>query len=120
MGDQRKKRVYGRVACHGPTIEGKIHIIHSVNDLKDFKLNEILVAKYTSPEYLPAMVKSSAIITDEGGVTSHAAIIARELNKPCIVGTSHASHTFNNGDYVKVDTSHSLVETTDRSSQTRS
>lgn len=112
MGGQKKK-TYGRVACHGPAIKGNVHIIDSASDLKSFKLNEILVAKYTSPAYLPAMVKAAAIVTDEGGITSHAAIIARELNKPCIVGTSNASYTFNTGEFVKVDTSRSSIETID-------
>ena len=57
----------------------------------------------TSPDYVPAMQRAAAIVTDEGGITSHAAIVARELGLPCIVGTVHATKSLKNGDRVEVD-----------------
>ena len=57
----------------------------------------------TTPDYVLVMKKVAAIVTDEGGVTCHAAIVSREFNIPCIVGTSNATKVFNDGDLVEVD-----------------
>ncbi len=62
--------------------------------LKEFEKN---------PEYIPAMKKAIAFITDEGGITSHAAIVAREMNKPCIVGCGNATTSLKDGDSVEID-----------------
>jgi pyruvate,water dikinase len=64
----------------------------------------ILVTTTTDPEFMPAIKKSSAIITDIGGLLSHAAISAREIGIPCIVGTENATKILKNGDLVEVDT----------------
>lgn len=63
----------------------------------------------TSPEYVPAMKRSGAVITDEGGLLSHAAIVARELGKPCIVGTKIATKVLKDGDLVEVDANKGVV-----------
>jgi len=63
----------------------------------------------TQPEFLPAMKKASAIITDEGGLTCHAAIISRELGIPCIIGTKIATKVFKDGDIVEVDATRGIV-----------
>jgi len=57
----------------------------------------------TMPDFLSVMAKAAAIVTDEGGVTCHAAILARELHKPCVVGTKIATQVLKNGDYIEVD-----------------
>jgi pyruvate, water dikinase len=57
----------------------------------------------TTPDYLPAMYKAGAIVTDEGGVTCHAAIVSREFDIPCIVGTQNATSILKDGDQVTVD-----------------
>ena len=64
----------------------------------------------TSPDFLPAMKKSAAFITDEGGITCHAAIVAREMKKPCIVGTKVATKKLKDGDFVEVDADHGIVK----------
>jgi pyruvate,water dikinase len=64
---------------------------------------EILVVPMTTPDYLPAMQKAAAFVTDEGGVICHAAIVAREMKKPCVIGTKKATTVFHNGDIVEVD-----------------
>lgn len=62
------------------------------------------------PEYmLPIMKKSAAIVTDEGGITCHAAIVARELKKPCIIGTKITTQMLNNGDEVEVNANQGLI-----------
>ena len=58
----------------------------------------------TSPELVPAMHKAAGIVTDEGGVTCHAAIVSREFNIPCIVGTGNATKVFKDGDFIEVNT----------------
>jgi phosphoenolpyruvate synthase/pyruvate phosphate dikinase len=63
----------------------------------------ILVCPMTLPDYVPAMKKARAIITNEGGITCHAAIISRELKIPCIVGTKIATQVLKDGDRVEVD-----------------
>jgi pyruvate,water dikinase len=63
----------------------------------------------TTPEFLPSMRKAKAFITDEGGVTCHAAIMAREMQKPCIIGTKNASKVLKDGDMVEINTKTGVV-----------
>ncbi len=63
----------------------------------------------TRPDYLPAMKKASAFVTDEGGITCHAAIVAREMKKPCIVGTKIATKILKDGDEVEVDANAGMI-----------
>ncbi|PIZ52209.1 hypothetical protein COY27_01065 [Candidatus Woesearchaeota archaeon CG_4_10_14_0_2_um_filter_33_13] len=67
------------------------------------KDGEILIAAMTRPEYVPLMKKAKAVITDEGGVTSHAAIVSRELGIPCVIGTKIATKIFKTGDVIVID-----------------
>jgi len=64
---------------------------------------DIIISQATSPDLISAMEKASAIVTNTGGLICHAAIIARELQIPCIVGTIHATRVFKDGDLVEVD-----------------
>jgi pyruvate,water dikinase len=73
------------------------------------KKGEILIASMTRPEFLPAMQKAAAFVTDEGGITSHAAIVSREMKKPCIIGTKIATKVFKDGDMVEVDANKGIV-----------
>ncbi len=76
---------------------------------KYFKINEILVTSMTTPEFVPLMKRAKAIITDEGGLLCHAAIIAREMEKPCIIGTKIATQVLKDGDLVEVDAEKGIV-----------
>lgn len=67
----------------------------------------------TRPDYVPLMHKAGAIVTDEGGLTSHAAIIARELKVPCVVGTRLAMRVLKNGDRVEVDAINGVIKVID-------
>ena len=84
-------------------------IRHSVS-LSKIKDGDILVAVTTHPEYVPAMKKSAAIVTDEGGITSHAAIVARELGKPCIVAAKNATRVLKDGDRIEVDAFRGIIK----------
>jgi pyruvate,water dikinase len=64
----------------------------------------------TRPEYISAMKKAAAIVTDEGGITCHAAIVSRELKKPCIIGTKIATKVLKDGDLVEVDADKGIVK----------
>jgi pyruvate,water dikinase len=92
----------GRVAYKG-TITGRVRIVKVKDKMLFFKKGEILVAPMTTPDYLSIMKKAAAFITDEGGALCHAAIIARELKKPCIIGTKIATQVLKDGDLVEVD-----------------
>jgi len=102
QSEESGETIVGTVACKGIT-EGVVHIIRNKADLNEFQKGEILVAEKTQPQYVMAMTKANAIVTDVGGVTSHAAIIAREFGIPSIVGTKNATKLLKNGDRIKVD-----------------
>lgn len=71
--------------------------------------DEVLVCDMTTPQYVPLMQQAAAIVTDRGGILAHAAIVARELGKPCIVGTKHATMHLKNGQQVEVDATQGVV-----------
>jgi len=100
--------VSGIVGCSG-RVQGKVQVIKRKEDIIRFKPGAVLIAVTTNPEYVPAMQKACAFVTDEGGLTSHAAIVARELKKPCIVGTKIATKVFKDGDSVEVDAEKGVV-----------
>ena len=103
--------VVGVVASKGKgqPVRGKITILLDPSNVEDFTDGEVLVAPMTSPEYVFAMKKAAAVITDAGGLTSHAAIVSRELGIPCIVGTKIATRVFKDGDVVEVDAERGVV-----------
>lgn len=103
LGNKKINIIKGMPACTGKVI-GKVFLISRPEiDLNKFSQGNILVTSMTSPAFVPAIQKSKAVITDEGGLTSHAAIVAREFKKPCIVGTKVATKMLKNGDLVEVD-----------------
>ncbi len=94
-------------------ISGIARVLLSVDEMEKFNDGDILVTKMTAPDWVPIMGKARAIITDEGGLTCHAAIISRELGVPCIVGTSSfgqkATETLKDGETITVDAKNGLV-----------
>jgi len=103
------KELKGSIACSG-VAGGTVHIIHFRDQINTFKEGEILVTEMTNPDFIPAMRKAAAIITDEGGVMCHAAIVAREMNKPCIIGTKIATKVLKDGDLVEVDADKGIIK----------
>ena len=79
-----------------------------------FQDGSVLVTGMTRPEFVPLMKRASAIITDEGGITCHAAIVSRELKKPCIIGTKIATQVLKDGDLVEVDADNGVVRILER------
>lgn len=92
---------------------GVVHVIDDPKDIDQFKKGEILVTLMTSPDWVPAMKKAAAIVTNNGGMTCHAAIVSREMQIPCIVGTKSkkvaATDAFKTGDVVTVDATNGIV-----------
>lgn len=88
---------------------GKVKIIHKIDELDKIKDGDIMVTAMTTPDMVPAMKRSNGIITDEGGVTCHAAIISRELGIPCVVGTSDATENLKENSKVTIDGKKGLV-----------
>lgn len=99
---ERSTNLTGIIAQNG-IATGKIKIVNTLNDMKGFEKGEVIVSINTNPALMPALILCSAIVTDEGGTLSHAAIIARELKKPCIVGTKNATKILQNGYLVEID-----------------
>ncbi len=108
----RKVIVKGLPASPG-NVAGKVHVILDPSRIDEFKEGEILVTEMTAPDWVPAMKKAKAIVTDSGGMTCHASIVSRELGIPCIVGTKSrgeaATTTIQDGIDVTVDATHGVV-----------
>jgi pyruvate, water dikinase len=82
---------------------GRVHVLTAVVNSSELRDGEVLVARMTSPDWVPLMRRASAIVTDAGGMTSHAAIVSRELGIPCVVGTRDATRVLTTGTVVSVD-----------------
>lgn len=98
----------GQTAFPG-LVRGKVKIVHSVKDLDKVQHGDIMVAITTNPDFMPAMYRALAFVTDVGGITSHAAIVAREMKKPCIIGTKFATKLLKDNDTVEVDANKGFV-----------
>jgi pyruvate,water dikinase len=105
---ERKVIVKGLAASPGIAM-GKARVLLDIKDAKEFKKGEILVTRMTDPDWVPVMKVASAIITDEGGITSHAAIVSRELGIPAIVGTKDATKLLRTGQEITVDATRGVV-----------
>ena len=103
-----KKALTGTPASVGKA-QGKVNVVLNVSQILKFQEGNILVAPFTNVNYLPVMRKAKAILTETGGLTSHAAIVARELKKPCIVGIKDLIAVLKDGDMVEVDAGKGIV-----------
>jgi phosphohistidine swiveling domain-containing protein len=88
---------------------GKARIVFDPSRADPFNEGDILVTGMTRPEFLPLMKKAAAFVTDAGGMLSHAAIVARELKKPCVLATENATKTIKDGDLIEVDANRGTV-----------
>ncbi|MFH1276632.1 MAG: PEP-utilizing enzyme [Candidatus Woesearchaeota archaeon] len=100
--------VKGQSAFEGK-VKGIVRIVYDPSNVNEFNEGDILVAPWTRPEYLPLMKKAAAFVTDGGGILSHAAIVARELKKPCVISTKNSTSVFKDGDEVEVDANKGIV-----------
>ncbi len=107
---EEKKNILKGVIGNKGYAKGKVSIVFGGKKIEKVKKNDILVCTMTSPTFVPAMEKAGAIVTDEGGLLCHAAIISREMNRPCIIGTKIATQVLKDGDLVEVDANEGVVK----------
>ena len=98
----------GQCACLGKAV-GRVKIILGPADMSKMNEGDVLVAIATNPDVVPAMKRASAIVTEQGGVTCHAAIVSRELGVPCVIGTKIATKVLRDGEMVEVDAGKGIV-----------
>jgi phosphohistidine swiveling domain-containing protein len=106
--------IKGQTGCRGKA-KGKVCRVMGHSDFGKIKKGEILVSPMTMVDFLPEMKKAAAIITDEGGMTSHAAIVSRELKIPCVVGAKIATKVLKDGDLVEVDADKGIIRVIEKS-----
>ncbi|MFA6100168.1 MAG: PEP-utilizing enzyme [Patescibacteria group bacterium] len=101
--------IHGATAYPG-VVRGTVRVIAAQNiESAEIEPGEILVCVNTDVRFLPLMKKAAAIVTDKGGILSHAAIISRELGKPCVIGTKNATQILKDGDQVEVDATKGVI-----------
>jgi phosphohistidine swiveling domain-containing protein len=106
---KNSKEIKGTAASKG-IYKGIVKLILSRKDFNKLTKGDILAAEMTRPDFLPIMKLAGAIITDEGGLTCHAAIVSREMEIPCIVGAKNATRILKDGDLVEVDANKGVVK----------
>lgn len=106
---QDQTELKGSVAFKG-VISGIVKVVMVAHEIDKVEKGDILVAPTTAPSFIFGMEKAAAFVTDEGGITSHAAIVAREMKKPCIIGTKIATKVLKDGDFVEVDAEKGTVK----------
>jgi phosphohistidine swiveling domain-containing protein len=98
----------GQCGCQGYA-KGTVKIVNVIEEMEKVHDGDILVSISTQPDLVPAMKRAAAFVTEQGGVTSHAAIVAREMNKPCVIGTKIATKVLKDGMMVEVDATKGIV-----------
>ncbi len=112
--EEEKLKVEGEVLTRGlpasPGIaSGPVKVVHDISELDKVKKGDILVTTMTNPDMVPAMKRAAAIVTDEGGMTCHAAIVGRELGIPSVVGTGNITKLVKDGDIITVDATRGII-----------
>ncbi len=97
------------VTANSGIARGVAKIVRTAHEIGKVNSGDILIAPTTAPSYIIGMKKAAAFVTDEGGITSHAAIVSREMHKPCVIGTKIATKVFKDGDRVEVDATRGVV-----------
>ncbi len=107
-GNDLVRDIRGLSASVGRVI-GPVKIVGSVREIGKVEKGDVIVAVMTRPDYIAGLKKAAAIVTNEGGVTCHAAIISRELGIPCVIATKIATEVLKDGDLVEVNANHGVV-----------
>ncbi len=107
--DTEITEIKGYSACKG-VVRGIVKVVFGSKDFHKVNKGDILVAPATSVDFVPVMEKAAAFVTNEGGITSHASIVSREMSKPCIIGTKIATRVLKDGDLVEVDAEKGIVK----------
>ncbi|MDP1884553.1 MAG: PEP-utilizing enzyme [Candidatus Moranbacteria bacterium] len=110
----KSEELKGRVACMGGVIRGRAKICLDKKDISKVNKGDILVAQFTTPDFVVAMEKAAAIIADQGGLSSHAAIVSRELGVPCVMDTKNGTRIIHDNDLVEVDAKTGVIRIVER------
>ena len=105
--------IRGQIGNKG-IVKGRVVIVKNYRQADNVKQGDVIVSPMTTPDFLQAMKKASAFVTNEGGIICHAAIVAREMKKPCIMGTKIATQVLKDGDLVEVDADKGIVRIIER------
>lgn len=108
-GNSETEGILRGTSAYRGVVQGTVAHIETKEEFNKFKEGDILITSMTRVEFVPLMKKAAAIVTDEGGITCHAAIVSRELKKPCIIGTKNATQVLKDGDFVEVNANEGRV-----------
>ena len=109
MGFNKVSEIKGSIACKGYA-QGIVKIVNSTLDMAKVNKGDIIVSRNTNPTLMPVLKTAAAIVTDEGGIGCHAAIVSRELKIPCIIGTKTATRVLKDGMMVEVDAEKGIIK----------
>lgn len=98
------------MACLGGIIKGKAKVCLDKSEIGKVKRGDVLVAQFTTPDFVPAMEKAAAIVADQGGLSSHAAIVSRELGVPCVIATVNGTRVIRDNDLLEIDARKGIVK----------
>jgi pyruvate,water dikinase len=111
-GSKNQQELTGK-SVYGGFVRGKAHVILEKGEVHKFKRGEVLVTAMTDINFASAVRKAGAIVTEKGGVTCHAATVARELRKPCLVSVKSVTKFVKTGDEVIVDATGGVIKIVD-------
>jgi len=106
----KQKIILKGIPASAGIVSGKARVVLDPSQNSKMRKSDVLVTEMTNPLFVPAIQKAKAIVTDVGGLLCHAAIIAREMKKPCIIGTKIATQVLKDGDLVEVDANKGVVK----------
>jgi phosphohistidine swiveling domain-containing protein len=104
------RKIIGGTIVNNMSAEGRVKLVFGLKDRLNIKSDEIVVCDYTNVGWLPYIYRARGVISQKGGITSHTAIVCRELNKPCIVGVEDALFELRDGDIIKIDANNSCIK----------
>ena len=107
--EQQTEKILEGMGASPGVGKGKVKIVLDMNELNKVETGDVLVTRMTTPDFVPGMRKAVAIVTDEGGLTSHASIVSREMGIPCVVGTEKATQILHDNDVITVDGTNGIV-----------
>jgi phosphoenolpyruvate synthase/pyruvate phosphate dikinase len=111
---EETREIHGRMACLGGLIRGRAKICLDKSEIGKVERGDILVAQFTTPDFVPAMEKAAAIVADQGGLSSHAAIVSRELGVPCVIATMNGTRVIHDNDLLEIDARKGTVKIIER------
>ena len=107
---EQDKTILKGIGVSVGVVKGKVRIVEGTKDASSFNEGDILVTEITDPTMVIMMSKAGAMVTDIGGMTSHPAIVSRELGIPCVVNTKEATKILKDGDLIEVDGEKGIIK----------